>query len=140
MSAFTQQRISSEVSILSGSLLFQWEECELNNHSLIADEEGRREKITIEDQQVSGENGRKKTTNIGNNGIDNDDDDNDGGDKDGKKTSYTRQDTNISYSVKRIPALVKRDFVGLAVIGHEPLWSRGYPLISPIWCSPVFEP
>lgn len=111
MSAFTQQRISSEVSILSGSLLFQWEECELNNHSLIADEEGRRENITI-DQQGSGENGRKKTTNIGNNGIDNDDDDNDGGDKDGKKTSYTRQDTNISYSGKRIPAFVKSSIIG----------------------------
>lgn len=45
--------------------------------------------ITIEDQHVSGENGRRKTTNISNNGIDDDDDDYDGGDKDGRKTSHT---------------------------------------------------
>lgn len=45
--------------------------------------------ITIEDQHVSGENGRRKNTNISNNGIDDDDDDYDGGDKDGRKTSHT---------------------------------------------------
>lgn len=45
--------------------------------------------ITIEDQHVSGENGRRKTTNISNNGVDDDDDDYDGGDKDGRKTSHT---------------------------------------------------
>ena len=112
MSAFTQQRISSEVSILSGSLLFHWEECELNNHSLIADEEGRREKITIEDQHVSGENGRRKNTNISNNGIDDDDDDYDVGDKDGKKKSYTWQDISISYCGKRVPAFIKSSIIG----------------------------
>lgn len=112
MSAFTQQRISSEVSILSGSLLFHWEECELNNHSLIADEEGRREKITIEDQHVSGENGRRKTTNISNNGIDDDDDDYDVGDKDDKKKSYTWQDISISYCGKRVPAFIKSSIIG----------------------------
>ena len=112
MSAFTQQRISSEVSILSGSLLFQWKECESNNHSF-ADEEGRRKKITIEDQRVRGENGRRKTTNISNNGIydDDDNDDKDGCDKDGKKPSYTWQDISISYCVKRILAFIKSSII-----------------------------